>query len=282
MEDLLMVRTFGIVGCMLIISTITARLNKTYETFTEKFITILGAFASIIMVWVFGDIYPHNIVACAFLSGFVGWSLGPTIGYIGQKFKWNKFLKDKGVKSKQISNKSGFWGTNNNTHFVYYFEGDEKNYFGPRSKKMRALEDEFNKNVLSVDSDPYNQVWQNVVFQAMLSTCIAVFTTMLVVYISPYNFNFLGIILFISLIALIIMRVLNALIFKSAKQMLYQSYFGIVIFTLYLVYDFDRLKQANAAGDNSWGTAVDIAVNIYLDIINLFIELLIAMGEHSQ
>ena len=91
MEDLLMVRTFGIVGCMLIISTITARLNKTYETFTEKFITILGAFASIIMVWVFGDIYPHNIVACAFLSGFVGWSLGPTIGYIGQKFKWNRF-----------------------------------------------------------------------------------------------------------------------------------------------------------------------------------------------
>ena len=78
------------------------------------------------------------------------------------------------------------------------------------------------------------------------------------------------------------MRVLNALIFKSAKQMLYQSYFGIVIFTLYLVYDFDSLKQANAAGDNSWGTAVDIAVNIYLDIINLFIELLIAMGEHSQ
>ena len=119
MEDLLMVRTFGIVGCMLIISTITARLNKTYETFTEKFITILGAFASIIMVWVFGDMYPHNIVACAFLSGFVGWSLGPTIGYIGQKFKWNKFLKDKGVKSKQISNKSGFWGTNNNKHFVY-------------------------------------------------------------------------------------------------------------------------------------------------------------------
>ena len=57
---------------------------------------------------------------------FVGWSLGPTIGYIGQKFKWNKFLKDKGVKSKQINNKSGFWGTNNNTHFVYYFEGDEK------------------------------------------------------------------------------------------------------------------------------------------------------------
>jgi FtsH-binding integral membrane protein len=77
------------------------------------------------------------------------------------------------------------------------------------------------------------------------------------------------------------MRILNAYIFKSAKQMLYQSYAGIVIFTLYLVYDFDRLKQANIAGDNSWGTAIDIAVNIYLDIINLFIELLIAMSENQ-
>jgi FtsH-binding integral membrane protein len=281
MEDLLMVRTFGIVGCMLIISTITARLNKTYETFTEKLLTILGAFASIIMVRVFGDIYPNNIIACVFLSGFVGWSLGPTIGYIGQKFKWNKFLKDKGVKRKDINNKSGFWGTNDNKHYVYYYEGDDENYFELKSDKMRELEDDFNENVLSVDGDPYNQAWQNVVFQAMLSTCIAVFTTMLVVYISPYNFNFLGLILFISLIALLIMRILNAYIFKSAKQMLYQSYAGIVIFTLYLVYDFDRLKQANIAGDNSWGTAIDIAVNIYLDIINLFIELLIAMSENQ-
>ena len=63
--------------------------------------------------------------------------------------------------------------------------------------------------------------------------------------------------------------------------MLYQSYAGIVIFVLYLVYDFDRLEKANASGDTSWGTAVDIAVNIYLDIINLFIELLIAMSENQ-
>ena len=166
-----MVRTFGIVGCMLIISTITARVNKTYETFTEKLLTILGAFASIILVWVFGDMYPHNIVACAFLSGFVGWSLGPTIGYIGQKFKWNKFLKDKGVKMKEISKKSGFWGTNNNKHWVYYYEGEEKNYFGFQSKKMRALQDDFDENVLSVDGDPYNQVWQNVVYSIRVSWC---------------------------------------------------------------------------------------------------------------
>ena len=33
------------------------------------------------------------------------------------------------------------------------------------------------------------------------------------------------------------------------------------------------------AGDESWGTAIDIAVNIYLDIINLFLDLLEILAE---
>jgi len=276
-----MIRTFSIVGGMLIISTIAARVNKAYETFTEKFITIFGAFASLFLIMYFGDIYPHNLIACGILSGFMGWSLGPTIGYIGERFKWKKFLKDKGVKRKDINNKSGFWGANDNRHYVYYYEGDEDNYFELKSDKMRKLEDDFNKNILSIDSNPYNQAWQNVVFQAMISTCVAVFLTLLVVYVSPYDFSFLGLILIISLLALIIMRILNTYIFKSAKQMLYQSYAGVVIFVLYLIYDFDRLEKANANGDASWDTAINIAVSLYLDIINLFIELLIAMSENQ-
>ena len=40
------------------------------------------------------------------------------------------------------------------------------------------------------------------------------------------------------------------------------------------IYDFNALEKAIARGDNSWGTAVDIAVNLYLDIINLFLDLL--------
>jgi len=96
----------------------------------------------------FGDIYPHNLIACGILSGFMGWSLGPTIGYIGERFKWKKFLKDKGVKRKDINNKSGFWGANDNRHYVYYYEGDEDNYFELKSDKMRELEDDFNKNIL--------------------------------------------------------------------------------------------------------------------------------------
>ncbi len=276
-----MIRTFSIVGGMLIISTIAARFNKAYETFTEKFITIIGAFGSLFLIIYFGDIYPHNLIACGILSGFLGWSLGPTIGYIGERFKWRKFLKDKGVKSKDLNKPSGFWGTTEEKHIVYYFEGDEENYFELKSDRMRELEDDFRNNVLAIDDDPYNQKWQNIVFQALISTCTAVFITLLVVYLSPIDFSFLGLILFISLCALLVMRILNYFIFKSPKQMLYQSYVGVVIFVLYLIYDFDRLEKANANGDASWDTAINIAVSLYLDIINLFIELLVALSENQ-
>jgi FtsH-binding integral membrane protein len=36
-----------------------------------------------------------------------------------------------------------------------------------------------------------------------------------------------------------------------------------------------------AQGDESWGTAVDLAVNIYLDIVNLFLLILEAMAENN-
>ena len=127
MEDLLMVRTFSIVGGMLVISSIGARLNKAYETFWEKFWTILGFFLSLVLIIIYSDTFPHNLIACGIFSAFGGWSLGPSIGYIGERFKWRKYLKDKGVKSKDLNRHSGFWGTTEEKHIVYYFEGDEEN-----------------------------------------------------------------------------------------------------------------------------------------------------------
>ena len=281
MEDLLMVRTFSILGGMLVISTIAARLNKTYETFWEKFFTIFGFFGSLILILVYEDIFPHNLIACGIFSAFGGWTLGPTIGYIGERFKWRKFLKDKGVKSKNLNNKSGFWGRKENKHIVYYYEGDEENYFGIKSDAMLKLEDDFKTNVLAFDTDPYNQAWQNVVFQTLIATSLSIFITLFIVYVTPTDFGFLGPILFISLSALLILELLNYFIFKSDRQRLLYCYAGIVIFTLYLIFDFNRLEQANANGDSSWGTAVDIAVALYLDIINLFLDILQAMAENQ-
>ena len=86
-------------------------------------------------------------------------------------------------------------------------------------------------------------------------------------------------VLFILLISLIVIGIFNAYVFKSSRRRLLQSYFGVCLFTFYLIYDFNRLEKAIASGDTSWAVAVDIAVNIYLDIINLFIRLLEILAD---
>ena len=111
-------------------------------------------------------------------------------------------------------------------------------------------------------------------FQALMGTTLAVIITAGINYVADIDFGFLGPVLFILLIALIVIEMSNALVFKSSRRRLLQSYFGVCIFTFYLIYDFNQLEKAIASGETSWAIAVDIAVNLYLDIINLFIDLL--------
>jgi FtsH-binding integral membrane protein len=35
------------------------------------------------------------------------------------------------------------------------------------------------------------------------------------------------------------------------------------------------------AGDESWGTAINISVDLYLNIINLFLDLLVILSESN-
>ena len=276
--NLLMSRTFLILGGMLIITTITARLNKAYETSTELFITVGGSFLFLFSIMIFADSYPINLIVVAIFSGFVGWSLGPTIAYIGESFKFRKYLKSKMVLSKSIKREQSptFWekfmGANEEKKTGYYYKSEPSKIFDRNSNEFKELKDDFDKNVLH--HDRYNQEWQNVVFQAMVGTTLAVIIAGTIVAFIPTDFSFLGIFLWIALLALIVVEILNAFVFKSERRRILYSYCGVVIFSLYLIYDFNYLEKAIAAGDNSWGTAVKIAVNLYLDIINLFIDLL--------
>ena len=276
--NLLMSRTFLILGGMLIITTITARLNKAYETSTELFITVGGSFLFLFSVMIFADSYPINLIVVAIFSGFIGWSLGPTIAYIGESFKFRKYLKSKMVLSKSIKREQSptFWekfmGANEEKKTGYYYKSEPSKIFDRNSNEFKELKDDFDKNVLH--HDRYNQEWQNVVFQAMVGTTLAVIIAGTIVAFIPTDFSFLGIFLWIALLALIVVEILNAFVFKSERRRLLYSYCGVVIFSLYLIYDFNYLEKAIAAGDNSWGTAVYIAVNLYLDSIKVFIDLL--------
>ena len=237
------------------------------------------------MVMIYADSYPLNLVMVAIFSGFIGWSLGPTIAYIGERFKFRKYLKSKAVLSKTVKKNPNatfvekMFGADDEKKYIYYYASEPAKTFDNMSDEFKKLKDDFNKNVLS--HDKYNQEWQNVVFQAMTGTTLAVIVAGAIVAYFPTDFSFLGIFLWISLLALIVVEVLNAFVFKSERRRIIYSYCGVVIFSLYLIYDFNYLEKAIAAGDNSWGTAVRVAVNLYLDIINLFLDLLEILAESN-
>ena len=282
MGSILFTRVFLIVGGMLLVTSFAARINKAFETTTETVITFVLPFILLFPLNYYADIYPLNLILATAFSFNMGWMIAPGIIAIGEQFKWRRYIKNKGIVSKTVVTKKADWlerlyGTTDEKHFVYYHKSSPENTFEIKSDEYRKLKDDFNAEVVS--KDPYNQEWQNVIFQAALGTTIAVFLAAGINYVSDTDFGFLGGILFIALSALVVMGVLNLFIYRSNALRLLSAYCGVIIFSLYLLYDFNILEKRIAAGDESWGTAVRIAVRLYLDIINLFLDLLQILGE---
>lgn len=55
---------------------------------------------------------------------------------------------------------------------------------------------------------------------------------------------------------------------------------GSVVFTGYLLYDFNRLSQLDEdPAANTWASAMSLSIDIYLDVINLFLQLLDVLSD---
>ena len=281
MNEILFFKTFSLVGGMLVITSVGARINKAYETTQEAVLTIGGTFLTLFIVYSLRDDFPTNLLALAAFSFCIGWSIGPTITMFGESFKFRKYRQKIGLKSKVIEKKKSFWGGDENKKTVFFYLDSPEKLFESDSPEMVEVRKTFKKDVLANDKDPYSQKWQNNIFFAMVATTLSVFMTAAIVYFSDTDFGFMGSFLFFALIGLIIVRLLKAWVIKDSSFSMIQTGAGIVIFTLYLIYDFNRLEKAMAKGDESWGTAVDLAVNIYLDIINLFLLILEALSESN-
>ena len=111
----------------------------------------------------------------------------------------------------------------------------------------------------------------------------AVFTTgIIVMCINAYShyaarqgidFSYLGSALISCLFALIIIGLLNIFI-KSDFLGLIVSFFGVLVFIGFLLFDLNRLYYKNQNNDEYFESPMIAAVGIYLDIINLFLYLL--------
>lgn len=238
MFDILFARTFTIVWVMLLITAYSSYMNKKTNS-SSGWWTIIMSFVLLFAVMMFANSFPLNLILVWVFSAFIWWMIAPGIRSMWGNFKIKKFLKSRDIVLKKWEQLT----TEQANDLAEYLKGNDS-----------------------------NEQWNKIVSQAMFSTALAVFATASLVFMSDIDFSFLWMFLFISLLILIIMWLLNIFIFKSRIFSLVKAYFWVLIFTWYLIYDFNTLEKM--AGDKTWGAAINIAVNIYLDIVNLFLYLL--------
>ncbi len=116
----------------------------------------------------------------------------------------------------------------------------------------------------------------DIVLQAIVLTCVITAAMIALSIAFPEFFSKLGGLLLGALFGLIIAELLSLFLFPWAQNAL--AWIGAVIFTLYIGYDYWKAQEYPKTLDN----AVDSAVDIYLDIINLFIKLLQILGNSKS
>jgi FtsH-binding integral membrane protein len=92
---------------------------------------------------------------------------------------------------------------------------------------------------------------------------------------SGIDFSFMGGVLFFALLILIAGNTFRLLMNVIEWKHRLLSLCGIFTFIGYLIFDFNKLsKLSTHIRPNTWLTAMDLSISIYLDIINLFLDLL--------
>lgn len=97
------------------------------------------------------------------------------------------------------------------------------------------------------------------------------------------DFTGLGKILGIALIVFVVISIVRIFVRIKEGASRFMAGAGTLLFTGYLLYDFSRLAKVKAiAAANNWETALSFAISIYLDIINLLIQLmqLLSLSNH--
>ena len=264
-------------------TTIGARLNKDFETKIEGIITLSGIILFIILVHVYGNEFPMNFFCLGCVSLFVGWGIGPAITRFGKQFKFRKYLEKIGVQAKRVEVKFSFsWLQERPLKKTqYYFKDSPEVVYEENSPKVLEFRQNFKEEVLSKDHDPYSMKWQNLVILAMSLTVLSVFLTAAIVWFSSIDFGFLGVISSVGIGILAIIRLKKSLTQKDDIYSLPLTVIGILHFLLLLIYDFNRMEEAMGRGDESWETAIQISLSLYLDIINLFLLILELLAHEA-
>lgn len=121
--------------------------------------------------------------------------------------------------------------------------------------------------VVSLSVTVYGGLSSGIVLQAFIYTAIITGCMIALSVVNPNFFSKLGGILLASLFGIIITEFIALLL---GIDQIITSWLAAVVFSLYIGYDIYRSQQFEKTMDN----AVDCALDIYLDVINLFLNIL--------
>jgi len=92
------------------------------------------------------------------------------------------------------------------------------------------------------------------------------------------DLTFLSGFLLAALLAILVIGIFNIFSPLSSTAMLVYSFIGILVFSGYVLYDVNRMKQYGVAEDE----IPLAALNLYLDFVNLFLFILRFIGILSS
>ncbi|HEX2680453.1 MAG TPA: Bax inhibitor-1 family protein, partial [Candidatus Dormibacteraeota bacterium] len=117
-----------------------------------------------------------------------------------------------------------------------------------------------------------------VVVQAAGATAVAALAAGGVGYFTKRDLARFGGYLFIALIVVIVSSIIG-LFFQSGVLWTVISAVSALVFTGFLVFDLNRVARA---GNVTEGDAIVMAISVYLDIFNLFLDLLSLFGGRRR
>ena len=118
--------------------------------------------------------------------------------------------------------------------------------------------------------------------RALKITIIVTFLAGFIGYSDFYSFaqnGYLILLMFLLLTGLIILSLVNIIRGFSRGTSRLIAIGGATLFTLFIIVDFNRLVYLEDLNINDWNTAFYMSYTLYLDIINLLLQILDAMSN---
>ena len=129
--------------------------------------------------------------------------------------------------------------------------------------------------ILSIIIASYGGIDSPIVMKAFMLTLEITAIMVVAAVLFPNFFARIGGFLFVALIALFVVSIVEMFLRSNS---LFVSYIAAIIFSLYIGYDIYRAQRTSSTVDH----AIDAALSVYLDIINLFMRILSITGSKSR